>query len=94
MQISPTGLLSYSLIEKDSLLVTNFGFDKGEHFWEIIAPFNCNGMNIGVVEDKYNLNDLNLNKDNSKFIVQSFRTSTTRNIGTNYIKFIYKNINI
>jgi len=56
-------------LEKENLLVANKGFTQGEHYWELITPINCNGMQMGVVEEDYNLNELNINKENSKIIL-------------------------
>jgi hypothetical protein len=44
------------------------GFEDGEHYWEFITPINCNGMQLGVVESGYDLDDLTLVKDVTKIV--------------------------
>jgi hypothetical protein len=81
VKISVSGLMATCFQPKENLLVTNMGFEEGEHYWEFITPINCNGMQLGVVESGYDLEDLTLVKDVTKMVTQSFRTTTPRVIG-------------
>jgi len=74
---------------KESLLVTNVGFEEGEHYWEFITPINCNGMQLGVVETGYDLEDLSLVKDVTKIVTLSFRTTTPRVIGKYFTQILF-----
>jgi len=75
--ISPSGLMvvskQSSKISEKPILYTNYGFSSGVHYWEIICPLSCNGLNLGVVKI-----------ENKKLTVEEmsvFRTTTSRVVG-------------
>ena len=51
------------------------GFMDGEHYWELIAPADCYGMQMGVIEER------STTKETPQMIAFGFRTTTPRVIG-------------
>ena len=56
--------------EKSSLYYSNLSFKVGIHYWEIICPISCSGIEFGM-----------LNKDTNDYISATFRTTTPRVVG-------------
>lgn len=71
--ISPSGLTAVCKskdTEKFSLYYSNITFKRGIHYWEIICPISCSGIEFGVK-----------NKETNEVIWVAFRTTTSRIVG-------------
>jgi len=72
-QISPSGLTATwrsNDTEKFSQYYSNIDFTRGIHYWEIICPISCSGIEFGIK-----------NKETNDKIWVSFRTTTPRVVG-------------
>jgi len=69
-------LTSYS--KKPQVAITNYGFSQGTHYWEIICPNKCAGIEIGIVKAGWTLPEPQDIKN--EYIFFDFNTSTTRTI--------------
>ena len=72
-EISPSGLTATCKNKNSEKLChfySNFPFKRGIHYWEIICPISCSGIEFGVKKMETNEN-----------ILVSFRTTTPRVVG-------------
>lgn len=56
--------------DKVSQYYSNVSFKSGIHYWEVICPVSCSGIEFGVV-----------NKDTNDWVSSTFRTTTPRVVG-------------
>jgi len=69
-------LTSYS--KKPQVAITNYGLSQGAHYWEILCPNKCTGIEFGVVKAGWNLPETQDLKND--YIFFDFNTSTSRTV--------------
>jgi len=76
MSVTHFGNILTSYSKKSQIAVANLGFSYGVHYWEIICPNKCVGIEVGIVKDWTEPSAIN----KKECIVTEFNTSTARTI--------------
>ena len=78
MAVTHFGNILTSYSKKPQTAITNYGFSQGVHYWEIICPNKCAGIEVGVVDEGWTLPEPGELKN--KYVFVDFNTSTARTI--------------
>lgn len=76
MCVTHFGNVLTSYAKKSQLAIANQGFSSGVHYWEVICPNKCAGIEVGVVKDWTDPNSV----DKKECITTEFNTSTARTL--------------
>lgn len=78
MSITNFGNVVTCYSKKAQLAIANLGFTQGVHYWEIICPSKCIGVEVGVIKNWGTTAIAEINKNTS--VTHEFNTSTARNL--------------
>ena len=60
------------------MAIANLGFSQGVHYWEIICPSKCIGVEVGIIKNWGETPFAEINKKDS--VTSEFNTSTARTL--------------
>ena len=72
--------MATNFTEKEHILLANKSFSSGKIYFEFIAPADCCGMQMGIMDASCNPRHIVV-KDNKNLLLEQFRTTTPRTIG-------------
>jgi len=74
MSVTHFGHVVTNYSKKPQVAKTNYGFSQGVHYWEIICPIKCTGIEVGIVKEKPEKTE----EGEDEYIFFEFNTSTAR----------------
>jgi len=78
MAITHFGNILTNYAKTAQIAIANYGFSHGVHYWEIVCPNRCSGIEVGVAKEGWKL-PASEGLEN-EFVLFSFNTSTARTI--------------
>lgn len=61
--LSPSGLMAQpSVGEKQQLAVANLKLTEGQYYFEVLCPFSCENIKIGLVQEGFSLSNVDSNQ--------------------------------
>ncbi len=78
MAITHFGNILTNYSKTAQVAIANYGFSHGVHYWEIVCPNRCSGIEVGVAKEGWKLPAAD--GVENEFVLFSFNTSTARTI--------------
>jgi len=75
MSVTHFGNVVTSYGKNPQTAIANYGFSHGTHYWEMICPNKCAGIEVGVTNNQSITEDVS---NGTKFVLFEFNTSTAR----------------
>jgi len=77
MSVTQFGHVVTNYSKKSQVATTNYGFSQGVHYWEIICPVKCTGIEVGVAKEDSSNSETKEEKED-EYVFFEFNTSTAR----------------